>query len=72
MKEIKDYSCPECNSIMKKGFVTTNHSIRWATDINQGNYSIINTEKLTKVGWLKNPKVSALRCKSCCLVLFKH
>ncbi len=72
--EIKDYKCPECNSKMERGFVSTNHSFRWASDKNTGSFFAINAETLTpnSIWKLKNPKCSALRCRTCDLVLFKN
>ena len=71
---IKDYSCPECSSTMENGYVTSNHSIRWAKDKSEGNYIGVNAETLTPFSLIaiKNPKCIGLRCRDCGIVLFKE
>lgn len=70
--EIYYYKCPECNEEMELGFVTTNHSIRWANEKNKNSIWAHKSESLTGSIWkTKNPACSALRCRNCNLVIFK-
>jgi len=71
---LKKYPCPECQSEMESGFVTSNHSIRWAQNESEGSFFGIRAETLTprSILRLRNPKCHALRCRKCGIVIFEE
>jgi len=72
MDSFPENVCPECGGDMIEGYVTSNHSIRWARSKSEGSQFGIMAEGLTKIGWYSNPHVPAVRCKKCRLVIFRY
>jgi len=72
MNRIKDYPCPECGAEMERGFVTTNHSLRWSQKESTGRFFAIAAEPLSPIGWVTNPKCPGLRCRKCRVVVLKE
>ena len=67
----RQQSCPECGTPMEAGFVTTNHSLRWTNRKSVGNQIALLAEPLTRIGWFRNPKCPAIRCRGCKIVMFR-
>ncbi|MFZ5857040.1 MAG: PF20097 family protein [Chloroflexota bacterium] len=71
-KTINDYPCPQCGQEMEKGYVLGHHSIRWAIDEKQGSQFAIAAEALSPIPFWENPRLPALRCRQCDLVIFQY
>jgi hypothetical protein len=66
-----DYKCPKCHQKMEEGYLVSNHWIVWTEREDFANTSIWGEEKLTKIGWIKNPNIPGIRCRKCNLAIWK-
>jgi len=56
---------------MEEGYLVSNHWIVWTKSKDQANTSLWGEEKLTKIGWTKNPHIPGIRCRKCRLAILK-
>jgi hypothetical protein len=71
---LPSYPCPECAREMERGYVTSQHSMRWSGDEATGSFFLIAAETLTpgSIFRWRNPKCVGWRCRQCGLVLLKE
>jgi hypothetical protein len=73
----KEYNCPDCNAIMKKGYLPVGAALHWAKDEKSTAISgdipistIFNKTKAKRKGLMNN--YEAYICENCRNLLFKY